>query len=73
MQITDSKIVLAIGDDWVGLYIGGLLVYEGHDISNSNLMDVLGIPHEAVYPDDGWLADRGNLPEKLSDVREYRR
>ena len=66
------KIVLAIADDWSGIYVDGTLKYEGHSLSPTNVMDSIGVPHEAVYPDNKWLESIGNLPLKLSDIKQER-
>lgn len=64
-----KEITLVEGDDWSGLYVDGKLVAEGHSFSNSELLEYCGVKHNRGFADLDWLADRGTLPKKLSDVK----
>lgn len=57
------------GGDWVGLYVNDVLIFEGHSLSGVQLLDLLALPFECVEADEEWLADCGNLPTTLADVR----
>lgn len=68
----DRRVVIALGDDWSGLYIDGKLVHEGHNIDEtwmaSLLSEHLGIDMTAEWVDLDWIYDRGRLPESIEDV-----
>lgn len=56
--------------DWQGLYIDGKLVMENHQLSIYEILDAIGIDYKYIEADDEWLANRGSLPEKLSQVKK---
>lgn len=62
------SVTRVMGDDWVGIYIGGELLMEGHSIDECELFRALGCNVKHVDADLDWLEARGRLPEKLSDV-----
>lgn len=64
------KITIVDADDWVGIYIDGKLVTEDHSFNERQTMDALDIEYDRVYADSEWLAEVGNLPDLLSEVRE---
>lgn len=64
-----KKITLIYTDDWMGLYIDDNLVYEGHEIEEEVLLKHLNIDCDALWADEEWLNNRGNLPKKLEDVQ----
>ena len=64
-----GKVTFVDGDDWEGVYIDGKLVAEGHHVRIDELLQLLGINGEQIYADDAWLADRGSLPQNLSEVK----
>ncbi len=64
----ERKIDIVRGDDWMGVYENNELIYEGHSIDESTLLDLLRIKHEVVYADLNWLDSQGRLPIKLEDV-----
>lgn len=66
-----EKIELFWGDDWEGLYINGKLVYENHIISASTVLEILeawDVKAARIEIDDGWIMNRGTLPEDAADV-----
>jgi hypothetical protein len=65
MKIT---IVSSSSGDWEGLYIDGVLKLEEHRISNEDLLKAAGVVAESFEAAEGWVEDRGSLPELLSDV-----
>lgn len=66
------KIALVDGDDWKGLYIDGKLVMENHQLSVYDILDAISIKYKYVPVDEDWLMARGHLPDKLSEVKEYK-
>lgn len=70
-KLKPSRIVFASSEDgdWIGLYIDGVLVDEGHSIPAERAVDyVLGALGHDVS--DGrscgaWLSDDGHLPRTL--------
>lgn len=58
------------GDDWVGVYVEGKLITEGHSVNAYELLNQLGYYVDSVEPDFDWLWDIGNLPVYLKDVKE---
>jgi hypothetical protein len=64
------KVTLVMGDDWDGLYIDDVLVYENHSIPNMTLIEELGISYHVIYPDQEWLEENGRLPTHLHEVKE---
>ena len=61
-------IVSSSSGDWEGLYKDGVLVTEGHSISNRDIFANLGVSVQEKEAAEGWLEERGNLPKNLSDV-----
>jgi hypothetical protein len=70
--MVNAKFTFVEGDDWVGLYMDGELVYEGHSISPAYLAELLDADFERIWADDAWLYDVGTLPKNLEDVRVER-
>lgn len=60
--------VIVLGEDWMGLYIYGRLVAEGHSLSTSDVLSALGIMWRVLPADQTWLEESGSLPERLDDV-----
>ena len=62
------------GEDWVGLYIDGKLIYEGHDIHVTLLLDILNkrgiINCQNIECDSEWLVEHGGLSQNIDDVKE---
>lgn len=66
------------GDDWCGLYINGKNVYEGHNISIEDFVNIMeskhpkrtidNIDYQETYCDFDWLEEFGGFPSSLSDV-----
>lgn len=63
-----SKIVFVHGDDWDGLYIDGVCVWQNHELEPETVLDQLGIRYESKSVDYDWLVERQRLPELLKDV-----
>lgn len=64
-----SFVLVTNHDDWMGLYVNGVLFTEGHDIRPRDLLAAAGIELETVEPDGEWLYECGHLPQKLSEVK----
>lgn len=62
------ELTIVPGDDWIGVYIGGELKYEGHELHYRDLLNLLKIPFNTVYPNLDWLYSVGRLPERLKEV-----
>lgn len=57
--------------DWEGLYVDGRLVSQGHEVRLEAILAAFGIPPiPSVWTDDEWLAEVGELPSYLSDVKQ---
>lgn len=57
------------GGDWVGLYVDGKLVTEGHSLNWNQVLSALGVPFDRFECDGEWIADNGTLPTKLGSVK----
>lgn len=68
------KLIEVRADDWEGWYVNGDCKWQRHSIDTDVLIDLinrefkLDIQHEIVYADDKWLRERGELPDKLTEV-----
>lgn len=63
--------IIVDGDDWVGFYHEGKLVWQGHRPNLNELSDILnkvGLPTERKECSGDWLYERGDMPEDLSEV-----
>lgn len=72
MSVSKKKeIVIAHADDWVGIYVNGILVAEGHCFNEEELLNHVGVKSESKWVDDAWITEteRGRLPKHLDDVR----
>ena len=67
-NITDIAIV-DNEDDWIGLYINGRLVLEGHELNLYAVLGLLKIQYEKILPDYDWLYEQGTLPEDIMEVQ----
>lgn len=63
------KVAIVSGDDWMGLYIDGKLVLEGHSLCLGEVLEAVGIKPETITPDNEWLENEGNLPKDLAKVK----
>ena len=50
--------------DWIGLYLDGKLVYEGHSLSAERLLEALGIPYSEEERD---MSEGGGCPKTLTE------
>ncbi|MGX9944892.1 hypothetical protein ACTG4Q_20735 [Bradyrhizobium denitrificans] len=68
-----TAMIYAQGDDWVGVYVDGQLVTEGHSIRPLEMVEICIERKitcaEGREVDVDWLHDRGDLPAKLEDVK----
>ena len=51
------KITVIGTDDWVVVYKDGVSVWNGHNISGEDMLDVLGIPYKLYQEDLDFDAD----------------
>ncbi len=73
MSETRSITLVTNGDDWEGLYINGVLMIEGHQITLRDLVDALdlGVSLDQVEVTTKYLGEEvTSLPEKLSTIPE---
>jgi hypothetical protein len=52
--------------DWVGIYVDGKLVREGHSIQEEDVLDAIGIPNKSVWVD----MEDSRLPENLDEIKD---
>ena len=61
-------VVIAVFDDWNGIYIDGKLEYENHSLDHRNVLDALNIKYESIdVPMDE--LDIGRLPDNLEELK----
>jgi hypothetical protein len=60
-------------DDWYGVYVDGVLAYEGHSVDPYHLIEASeGLPF--TLSEEGgealgeWLYDQGRLPANYNDI-----
>lgn len=63
------KCAIVHGDDWMGFYINGKIVHQGHSMAPFQVLEALGIDYEDIDPDMEWLEGLDCFPDKLSDVK----
>lgn len=68
-----NRMTFAVGDDWSGVYIGDVLMREGHSVDPVDAA-IMAIEFKASGVvmwgvDVKWLEDRGDLPANINDVR----
>lgn len=69
-----NRLTFVNGDDWQGLYLNGILMYEGHSIPSYAYGDIInetvgGIQeYIALEVDYDWMTHNGVLPGYLSDI-----
>ena len=68
-MVTDMKITIVDGDDWIGIYKDGNLVYEDHSITSCELLKIVDIAHEFKEADYEWIGNLGNFPKLLDQVK----
>lgn len=67
-----TKITVASNyEDWMGLYINGELVVEGHEVTIKDLCYALGHDYESIEFDSKWLQNEMGLglPKELTEVK----
>ena len=67
---TKKKITIAYADDWEGIYIDGVLAYENHSISLSDIQSFVDLGIDSIPVDTNWLEERGNLPINMEDIKQ---
>lgn len=54
------------GGDWVGVYLDGKLLQEGHKVNARELVIDLGYEQEYIEKSDGWFnKNGGHCPEEI--------
>lgn len=68
-------VTFAHADDWVGMYVNGNLVYSGHSMNPSMVLDQIGIEHRHREYTPEQMEDMGlDFPatwEELPDAEEW--
>lgn len=67
--IGKPKVTIVDGDDWIGLYLDGVLVEEGHSLHLEAVLRELQVPCHRIDADQEWLEEMGRLPVELEDVK----
>ncbi|MCA1379419.1 hypothetical protein I6F34_01115 [Bradyrhizobium sp. BRP05] len=67
-----SRLTLASGDDWSGIYVDGQLITEGHSFRELEIVEIC-IEHKVTVAegkevDIAWLHEQGNLPKREEQV-----
>jgi hypothetical protein len=66
------NIHIADADDWVGLYVDGKLVFQGHSLSATHLLDILKIPYSESEHSAGYTNDiealGGEFPNTIQEL-----
>ena len=66
----DLKVTIVdTGNYWMGVYINGKLKWEGHSITEYELLELVGIKADCVEPESDWAEAISNLPKDLSRVK----
>lgn len=68
MTPADVVFVRHVDGDWVGLYVNGALVLEGHSLRNDDVLDAIGVSSRSFETDVE--ARGGRCPLALRDVPE---
>jgi hypothetical protein len=56
------------GEDWVGIYRGTKLVYQGHSANPEIVVEALGLTYASYTANEEWLDRSGRFPEDLENV-----
>lgn len=65
-----SAITLVFNDegDWMGVYKQGVLVYEGHSIEPTYLLDTIGVPYSTINGLNMAALNISRLPHGLQEL-----
>lgn len=66
-----KAIVLVSNDegDWMGVYVGNDLVYQGHSIEPSRLLEIIGVSHTNYR--DYSMGDDSHLPRTRDELKGF--
>lgn len=69
------KLHIAECDDWIGLYVDGKLVQEGHSLHWSHLLETLNLEYTSQYYEEEESMEKMgyNFPEKQEDLIDEKR
>ncbi len=71
--MSESGIIIARADDWMGIYAKGLLMCEGHSIPDEELIrvgqDYPSLSIQSKEVDYDWMHDEGCFPQNIEDVK----
>ena len=69
VDMSNNKVVtFALGNDWTGMYVDGVLVTEGHSIPYWDIVKALGFEYKSVTADEEYLEEYGCMPDDLKDI-----
>jgi hypothetical protein len=70
MNTVAKKFVYCQGDDWVGLYVDGECVYQGHSLDAWRVAQVAELDWSTLNEDSimTFLDDHGSFPRELSSL-----
>ena len=67
-HLSNQELTEAGHDNWWGLYVGGKMYTQGHEVDWFGIFTKL-FPHlKQVEVDDEWLVGRGDLPESQAEI-----
>lgn len=61
-----TKVFESYYGDWVGYYLDGVLIHEGHSMNEHEFFPALGFEYEAIDREIG--EDAIGFPNKLEDL-----
>lgn len=65
----NHKFVVVDSDQWQGLYVDGVLVFQYHSVDLVSQLKKFGVDISSVWADsDPTLYDTGKFPARLEDV-----
>ena len=72
---TKPDIVIVVNDDQEGIYVNGILQYEYHSLSLSQVIELFkegyrSLKYETI--DEDWLEDYGSYPRTLTEFYEIK-
>jgi len=70
----DVSLVIVSNDyDWEGLYINGIIVFQTHRLTSSDILFYLKghtlVDYNTKVCDTEWFEDQNDFPRRLSEVK----
>ena len=57
MAINSVRVVSSLGGDWIGLYINGKIVYQGHSIPTSVWLSIFAPAAQVVSQEEVFMTE----------------